>query len=113
MPQQIGFDLNPVYITETEGRVYLVDYEKGIFIFDNFGNFYKQLPLEGLRKIWVFGPRMLYYQDGKIWQYDLMLMEKAIIADMPGYQDIYLSKEFILGLTKAGELFTIQWPQRP
>lgn len=113
MPQQIGFDLNPVYITETEGKVYLVDYEKGVFIFDNFGNFFRQIPLHGIRKIWVFGSRILYYQDDQIWQYDLLLMEKAALANLPGYKDIYLSKEFILGLTNDGDLYTIPWPKKP
>jgi hypothetical protein len=113
MPQQIGFDLNPVYITETEGKVYLVDYEKGVFIFDNFGNFFRQIPLSGLRKIWIFGSRILYYQDDQIWQYDLLMMEKAVLAHLPGYKDIYLSKEFILGLNSEGDLFTIPWPKKP
>lgn len=113
MPQQVGFDLNPVYITETEGRVYLVDEAKGVFIFDNFGNYSRQLPLEGLRKIWVFGTRILYYQDGKVWQYDMLLMEKAPLMNIPGYTDIWLSKEHILGLNPQGELFSITWPSRP
>lgn len=113
MPQQVGFDLHPVYITETEGRVYLVDEAKGVFIFDNFGNYSRQLPLEGLRKIWVFGTRILYYQDGKVWQYDMLLMEKAPLMNIPGYTDIWLSKEHILGLNSQGELFSITWPSRP
>jgi hypothetical protein len=113
MPQQVGFDLHPVYITETEGRVYLVDEAKGVFIFDNFGNYSRQLPLEGLRKIWVFGTRILYYQDGKVWQYDMLLMEKAPLMNIPGYTNIWLSKEHILGLNSQGELFSITWPSRP
>lgn len=112
MPQQIGYDLNPVYITEQEGRVYLVDREKGIFIFDNIGNYFKKLPLEGLGKVWVFGPRLLYYFEDQVWQYDLMMMEKTPIVPLPGYRDVFLSRDFILALTEDGQLFKIAWPAR-
>jgi hypothetical protein len=113
MPQQIGHDLDPVYITETEGRVYVVDPARGIFIFDNIGNYFKSLPIVGLRKVWVFGPRMLYYYEGKIWQYDLMLMDTREVLTLGDYSDVFLSREFILALSHNGELFRLPWPVRP
>lgn len=113
MPQQIGFDLNPSFITETEGKVYVVDNEKGIFVFDNIGNYFKQIPLKGLGKIWVFGPRILYFLDGTIWQYDLMMMENKAIMPLEEYNQIHLSREFILAKNNSGELFRIPWPKKP
>lgn len=113
MPQQIGFDLNPVFITETEGKVYVVDKEKGVFVFDNIGNYFKQIPLIGLNKLWVFGPRMLYYIDGQVWQYDLMMMENKPVIKLDAFSQIHLSREFILAQNTEGELFRIPWPKTP
>jgi hypothetical protein len=113
MPQQIGHELDPVYITETESKVYLVDPTKGIFIFDNIGNYFKKLPVEGIRKIWIFGPRMLYYFEGKIRQYDLLMMEDKVVMDLDGYADVFLSREFILALKGNGELYRLPWPVKP
>jgi hypothetical protein len=113
MPQQIGHELDPVYITETESKVYVVDPSKGVFIFDNIGNYFKKLPVEGIRKIWVFGPRMLYYFEGKIRQYDLLMMEDKVVLDLEGYADVFLSREFILALKGNGELYRLPWPVKP
>lgn len=110
MPQQIGMALSPVFLTETEGKVYLSDPEKGIFVFDNLGNYFRNLPITGIKKLWIIGPRLYYFSEGKLWQYDTLIMETTPLMDISNFADIQLCKDFILGLSAEGQLHKINWP---
>jgi|GEM_PF-4454175 len=113
MPQLLGTDIHPVYVIETEGKVYLLDPKKGLFIFDNVGNFSKQLPITRANRIWIFGNQIYYYHSGQIWMYDTLLMEERPAYTLEGYSDISLCRDFILGLTPEKELFRIEWNNKP
>lgn len=111
MPQLIGTSLSPVFVAEIEAKVYLVDPSKGIFIFDNLGNYFKQLPITGIQKIWVIGPKMYYFTEGQLWEYDLMMMESAPLLTLKEFSEVQLCKDFILGLNAEGQLFKMNWPK--
>jgi hypothetical protein len=111
MSQLIGTSLSPVFVAEIEAKVYLVDPVKGIFIFDNLGNYFKQLPITGIQKIWVIGPKLYYFTEGQLWEYDLMLMESAPLITLKGFSEVQLCKDFILGLNSEGQLYKMNWPK--
>ena len=58
-----GHVLDPVRMTEHNGRLYVADSEKGLFIFDQFGTFERMIPFEGLIDMDIEGG-IIYLSDG-------------------------------------------------
>lgn len=80
MPQQV-FDRN--------GRVYLYDVDRGLFVFDYYGAFQQRLELTGWRYPDIVEGRLMGLKDGKVMLYSLK---------PPGYAEVPLPAT----LTTAG-----------
>lgn len=79
MPQQV-FDRN--------GKVYLYDVDRGLFVFDYYGAFQQRLELRGWRHPEILEGRLMGLGDGKVLVYSL----KA-----PGYREVPLPKPLMAG----------------
>jgi hypothetical protein len=58
--QTIGMNLNPDYMTEYNSYLYLNDSAQGILVFDQFGTYYKTIPIKGLKTFQIRGDDMFY-----------------------------------------------------
>ncbi|MBP9789742.1 MAG: hypothetical protein KBD57_04325 [Bacteroidia bacterium] len=70
LTQMIGYKVQPRFLLEEDGFVYMSDPENGIFVFDLFGTYYKLLPFKGLKTFQVIDQNILYVRENKLLRYD-------------------------------------------
>jgi hypothetical protein len=70
--------INPNYLLEAENFLFVNDAEKGIFIFDTYGNYFKTLPIKGLSDFQVIGDELFYFQNGFLRSYNYKSLEEKV-----------------------------------
>ncbi len=68
--QATGNKIQPQFIIEEQGFVYISDPQNGILVFDHFGTYYKSLPFKGLKEFQVVDKNILFIRDNKLFRYD-------------------------------------------
>ncbi|MCX6351921.1 MAG: hypothetical protein NTX03_08660 [Bacteroidetes bacterium] len=58
--------LKPILLFNDEKYLYLLDAEKGILLFDNFGSYLKTIHLEDIKNIQVLNSLVYYFTNGKL-----------------------------------------------
>lgn len=72
LAQILGIALEPEFIRETDGRVYLNDPAVGILVFDLFGSYVKTIPIKNLRHFNFVQGRIVYLENDSLRQYHTM-----------------------------------------
>lgn len=97
--QATGSKIQPRFIIEEQGFVYISDPQIGILVFDQFGTYYKSLPFKGLRQFQVVDKNILYIRDNKLIRYDtktiseqeiLLPVHDSVIHSRIEQQQLYL-----------------------
>ena len=70
LTQLLGYKVQPRFLLEEDGYVYMSDPENGIFVFDLFGTYYKLLPFKGLKSFQVVDQNILFVRENKLIRYD-------------------------------------------
>jgi len=94
--QLVGIEANPNFIIEKNNFVYLNDPLTGILVFDQFGTYYKTLPVRGIDRFQVSGEQVFYLQDGKLMSYNMQTFQHAnlpITSDRDALLDMRFEKE--------------------
>ena len=78
---------NPAFLLARNNYLILVDSVKGIFVFDNYAQFYRQIAISGAHKVQFINGRVIYYLEGKIHAIDLKTMIREEI-DLPDTEDL-------------------------
>lgn len=94
--QLVGIEANPNFIIEKNNFVYLNDPLTGILVFDQFGTYYKTLPVRGIDRFQVSGEQVFYLQDGKLMSYNMQTFQHAnlpISSDKNVVLDMRFEKE--------------------
>lgn len=68
--------MQPNFMVEAGDWLYLNDPEKGVFVFDLFGTFFKQIPIKELKTFQVFGEEIYYYKNDKLNSYHIKKLEE-------------------------------------
>lgn len=71
LDQVLPFTPQPTYMEESDGRLYLVDPEHGVLVFDLFGSYVRTLPITGAERIQVRAGMIWYVDHGKLERYNL------------------------------------------
>jgi hypothetical protein len=71
----VNFGIQPNYLIEREGQVYMNDSTLGVVVFDIFGTYYKTVPIKGLDKIEVSNNKIFYLKGDKLGVYDMKTFE--------------------------------------
>ena len=100
--QLINRVITPNFILEKNGQVYVNDTATGILVFDNFGAYYKTIPIHGLQKFHILQEQIVYYQDDKLRSYNPVTFEARMISlpDTIGIRQAVIEKERIAVLKK-------------
>ncbi|HNZ43699.1 MAG TPA: hypothetical protein PLI16_07250 [Bacteroidales bacterium] len=77
-----GIEVNPVFMTEADNVLYLNDPQQGIFLFDRYGTYLRQVPLKNLKTFQVFPPRVIFSEGRKLKMFDLKTFEESAL-DIP------------------------------
>ncbi len=87
---------------EKNGQVYVNDPAVGILVFDNFGAYYKTIPILGLQKFHIMQEQIIYYQDGRLRSYNPITFDAKMISlpDSVGVIQAAIEKERIAVLKK-------------
>ncbi len=97
-----GKKINPRQILESGILLYLVDRQDGIFIFDNQGNYIKNIPIENIRNVTVIDGALYYVKDNTIYSYDNLTFSETRYTKTPELRNIQIGKTIICGVNKDG-----------
>jgi hypothetical protein len=103
----IGKKINPIQIFESGILLYLVDAKNGIFVFDNQGNYIKNIPMENAKNVKVMEDKIYYTKDNYIYSYDNLTFTETRYTETPDLKNIQIGKTIICGVNKEG--FTEIW----
>lgn len=95
--QLINKIINPNFIIEKNGQVFVNDTATGILVFDNFGAYYKTIPIHGLQKFHILQEQIVYYQDNKLRSYNPVTFDAKMISlpDTVGVMQAVIDKQRI------------------
>lgn len=79
----LGSSDRPVTMMEKNRHVYLNVPEKGIFLFDRFGNFRKTLPVTGCARFQVSDTDIFFFKNDSLFRYNIEL-DQAVSLQLPG-----------------------------
>ncbi len=79
LQQLTGMTLKPTILTESDNYVYLNDPENGILIFDQYGVYFKTIPLKGIRSLQVREQLLFYVRNNAFYSYDQKKIEETEI----------------------------------
>lgn len=102
----IGKKINPI-LSESGILLYLVDAKNGIFVFDNQGNYIKNIPMENAKNVKVMEDKIYYTKDNYIYSYDNLTFTETRYTETPDLKNIQIGKTIICGVNKEG--FTEIW----
>ena len=77
------------FIREYQNMVYLLDYNGGVYVFDNLGNYKKKLPFTGVSYIAFKGNELYFVKDKTLHFFDLYKLQERILP-LPA-DKVYLS----------------------
>ncbi|MEE4177983.1 MAG: hypothetical protein V2I46_10770 [Bacteroides sp.] len=69
---------SPVFMTESEGKVYVSQPDQGIAVFDAFGNFLSLMPLRGVERFQVMGNQLIWFSEKEMVVFDFVLQEERL-----------------------------------
>lgn len=70
-----GKPISPLFLTERDQQVFLNTFQTGIFIFNQYGNFIKNIPIKPQKEISLSDSYLYYYQQDSILFYNLKSFE--------------------------------------
>lgn len=76
IPQLCGSEINPTFITEQNGQLFLNDSTKGILVFDIYGTYNKTIPLKGLNHLQTNNDELIYFKGNKLKSYNMKTLKE-------------------------------------
>lgn len=90
----LGAVITPNFILERNNTVFVNDPEKGILLFDLFGNYIKTIDIKQLRQFQVIKDQLVYQQDGQLMVFNLKsLTGRSLNLNMDGTEDALIRIE--------------------
>ena len=94
--------LQPIQLIESGVLLYLLDEKNGIFVFDNQGNFIKNIPIESLKNIQIIDSKIYYAKGNEVYSYDQLTFLETRYTATPNLQQIHIGKAIVCGTNKDG-----------
>jgi len=90
----------PCFMTEAKSKFYVSDKNNGIFVFDIFGGFLYNIPINNICYFQVRNDNLIYFKNKNLYFYNLLLQSKlSIELPIKNYKMGYITNEFIYILT--------------
>jgi hypothetical protein len=94
----VGKKINPKQILESGILLYLVDIKEGIFIFDNQGNYIKNIPIPEMRNVKIIDGTIYYIKEESIYSYNTMTFSETRYTKTPELANIQIGKTIVIGI---------------
>ncbi|WP_026236187.1 hypothetical protein [Pontibacter roseus] len=90
------------FVREYQNMVYLLDYNGGVYVFDNLGNYKKKLPFTGISYIGFSGNELYFVKDNQLHFFDLYQLQERIVELPSGkvYVSALASSDLLYLFTK-------------
>ncbi len=100
--QIIGESIQPEFIIENEGVVYLNDPQKGIFVFDQYATYIKTIAIKNLSSFQLIDDQLIYFSENKLHIFNLktLITEDIDIPQTENVLDTKLQKDRLYILQK-------------
>lgn len=97
-----GTSITPNQIIESGIHLYIVDAQKGIYIFDNQGNYIKTIPIPNISGLKIYDNQLFYYRDNCIYSYQQLTFSEIKYTQTPKLNNIQLGKAILCGTNENG-----------
>ena len=106
LSQTLGFEIKPTQLILENNNIYLYDNDKGVLVFDLYGQFLKTIDIKGIYKIHIKGNKLSYFNNHRLYFYHLKT-KKMYTEQLPHlYGIVQVFKENrILYMNIAGSVF--------
>ncbi|MBZ0207572.1 MAG: hypothetical protein K8H89_14715 [Flavobacteriales bacterium] len=101
LDQLLSFTPQPTYMEEANDRLYMVDPEHGVLVFDLFGTYVRTLPILGADRIQVREGFLWYVHKGRLERYDL----RAFTTEMVPWPQDSATAEVLNARIEHGRLY--------
>lgn len=99
-----GTQINPIQIVEAGIYLYILDEQNGIYIFDNQGNYIKQIPITNIRSIEIIDGQLIYYKEECIYSYNMLTFSEIKYTQTPKLNQIQLGQNILTGINANGNV---------
>lgn len=99
-----GTQMNPIQIVESGIYLYLLDNKNGIYIFDNQGNYIKQIPITNISSIEIIDGQLIYYKENCIYSYNMLTFSEIKYTQTPKLDNIQLGQSILTGINTNGNV---------
>ena len=92
------------FMREYQNLLYLVDYNSGIYLFDNLGTFKKKIPVPGLSYVGFQGNELYYLQDQQVLFLDLYTGRQRVVPVPEGkkYSHVQVADKHLYFISDKG-----------
>ncbi|MFH1005535.1 MAG: hypothetical protein V1781_08625 [Bacteroidota bacterium] len=107
--QLIGSEINPVFLTEQNNKVFLNDTQTGILVFDIYGTYYKTIPIKNIKHFQISNDDIFFYKNNKLNNYNMKTLEQSEMT-LPDSSaiDVRIEKENLFLLKqKSLDIYTL------
>lgn len=101
--QMLGFDVNPNFMIERDGIIYLNDPDIGVLLFDRFGTYYNSFFYSGLNNFQVVNQRLVYPQGNELCVYNFKAsdLQKVPLPQVGNMRSVQLQGDRLYILTQS------------
>jgi len=99
----LGGIIEPTFMIERNKRLFVVDPNRGIFVFDTFGTYFRSYLFDNIKQLQVIDNKMVFYKDENLYVVDLMTQQEDTIQlpeDLTDIKQIQVTRNYLMVLTK-------------
>lgn len=109
LQQIVKHTISPNFMREKFDRLYLNDPEKGVLIFDIYGNYIKTIPIKGIEHLDIQADRMYYLKANKLMSFNFKTLQETSLALPRIYSAFCLyGQKITLGLPNKVEVIELK-----
>jgi len=99
----LGGIIEPNYMVERDNMLYVVDAERGIFVFDMYGTYFRSYLFPGVQNLQIINRKLVFYKNGDLNVVDMQTQheEKIVLPEDVGeIKSTQVTRDYLMLLTK-------------
>lgn len=99
----LGGIIEPNYMVERDNMLYVVDEERGIFVFDMYGTYFRSYLFPGVQNLQIINKNLVFFKNGDLNVVDMQTQreEKIILPEnVSDIKSTQVTRDYLMLLTK-------------